>query len=71
MTTLPHQALLTERERCALRLLAVDAQAKIDEALVEDLLAKGLLRSSWDRSPSPVGRTAMHGGHAAQARAGG
>lgn len=60
MTTSEHPSVLSERELSALRLLAVDARARIDEALVEDLLAKGMLRSSWDRSLSPAGRSAIH-----------
>lgn len=60
MTTSSQPSVLSERELSALRLLAVDAQARIDDALVEDLLAKGMLRSAWDRSLSPAGRHAIH-----------
>ncbi|TCZ88664.1 hypothetical protein [Lysobacter sp. N42] len=60
MSTSEQPSVLTERELSALRLLAVDARARIDEALVEDLLAKGMLQSSWDRSLSPAGRHAIH-----------
>lgn len=60
MTTSAQPSVLTERELCALRLLAVDARARLDETLVEDLLAKGMLQSSWDRSLSPAGRHAIH-----------
>lgn len=60
MTTSSQPSVLSERELAALRLLAVDARAKIDEALVEDLLAKGMLQSSWDRNLSPAGRHAIH-----------
>ena len=60
MTTSSQPSVLSERELAALRLLAVDARAKIDEVLVEDLLAKGMLQSSWDRNLSPAGRHAIH-----------
>lgn len=60
MTTSSQPSVLSERELAALRLLAMDARAKIDEALVEDLLAKGMLQSSWDRNLSPAGRHAIH-----------
>ena len=60
MTTSAQPSVLSERELAALRLLAVDARARIDETLVEDLLAKGMLQSSWDRALSPAGRHAIH-----------
>ncbi len=60
MTTSSQPSVLSERELTALRVLAVDARARIDEALVDDLLAKGMLQSSWDRSLSPAGRHAIH-----------
>jgi hypothetical protein len=60
MTTSSQPSVLTERELSALRLLAVDARARLDAALVDDLLAKGMLQSSWDRSLSPAGRHAIH-----------
>lgn len=60
MSTSSQPSVLSARELCALRLLAVDARAKLDEALVDDLLAKGMLQSSWDRKLSPAGRHAIH-----------
>jgi len=51
---------LTSREICALRLLAVDARARIDKQLEDQLYAKGLLQSAWDRALSPAGRDAIH-----------
>lgn len=51
---------LSPREMAALRLLAVDARAKIDKQLEDDLFAKGLLQSTWDRCLSPAGRDAIH-----------
>lgn len=51
---------LSPREMAALRLLAVDARAKIDKQLEDDLFAKGLLQSAWDRCLSPAGRDAIH-----------
>lgn len=60
MTTSSQPSVLSERELAALRLLAMDARAKIDESLVDDLLAKGMLQSSLDRSLSPAGRHAIH-----------
>ena len=51
---------LTPREICALRLLAVDARARIDKQLEDELYAKGLLQSVWDRALSPAGRDAIH-----------
>lgn len=60
MTTSSQPSVLSERELSALRLLAVDDRARIDEALIEDLLAKGMLQSSWDRKLSPAGRHAIH-----------
>lgn len=60
MTTSSQPCVLTERELSALRVLAVDTRAAIDEGLVGDLLAKGMLQSSWDRQLSPAGRHAIH-----------
>lgn len=60
MTTSSQPSVLSERELTALRVLAVDARARIDATLVDDLLAKGMLQSSWDRSLSPAGRHAIH-----------
>lgn len=51
---------LSHREILALRLLAVDARAKIDKQLEDDLYSKGLLQSAWDRCLSPAGRDAIH-----------
>jgi hypothetical protein len=60
MTTSSQPSILSERELSALRLLAVDSRARLDETLIEDLLAKGMLQSSWDRTLSPAGRHAIH-----------
>lgn len=60
MTTFSQTTLLSPREISALRLLAVDARAKIDKQLEDDLYAKGLLQSAWDRCLSPAGRDAIH-----------
>jgi hypothetical protein len=60
MSTSEQPSVLTERELAALRLLSLDARARIDESLVEDLLAKGMLQSSRDRTLSPAGRHAIH-----------
>ncbi|GAB2515594.1 hypothetical protein [Lysobacter humi (ex Lee et al. 2017)] len=60
MTTSSQPTVLTERELAALRLLAVDGRAKIDKTLEDDLYAKGMLQSSWDRCLSPAGRHAIH-----------
>lgn len=49
----------TDRELRALRLLALDSTARLDETLLETLLTKGLLRASWDHSPSPAGHHAL------------
>ena len=60
MTFLAHTTNLSPREISALRLLAVDARATIDKQLEDDLFAKGLLQSTWDRCLSPAGRDAIH-----------
>lgn len=60
MTTSSQPTVLSERELAALRVLSMDARANIDERLVDDLLAKGMLQSSWDRQLSPAGRHAIH-----------
>ena len=59
MNLLSHPMDLSPREISALRLLAVDARAKIDKQLEDDLFAKGLLQSAWDRCLSPAGRDAI------------
>jgi len=56
---------ISHRELSALRLLAVDGRAKIDKQLEDDLYAKGLLQSAWDRCLSPAGRDAIHCGASA------
>jgi hypothetical protein len=60
MNTTTQQTDLSHREISALRLLAVDGRAKIDKQLEDDLYAKGLLHSAWDRCLSPAGRDAIH-----------
>ncbi|WP_133478637.1 hypothetical protein [Cognatilysobacter segetis] len=60
MKTATQPTILSHRELAALRLLAVDARAKIDKQLEDDLYAKGLLQSAWDRCLSPAGRDAIH-----------
>jgi hypothetical protein len=60
MTTVIQPTILSHRELAALRLLAVDARAKIDKQLEDDLYAKGLLQSAWDRCLSPAGLDAIH-----------
>ncbi|TZF91553.1 hypothetical protein [Cognatilysobacter lacus] len=60
MTSSTQQTDLSHREISALRLLAIDARAKIDKQLEDDLYAKGLLHSAWDRCLSPAGRDAIH-----------
>lgn len=60
MSLLSQPTDLSPREISALRLLAVDARAKIDKQLEDDLFAKGLLQSTWDRCLSPAGRDAIH-----------
>ena len=62
MTLLTQPMDLSPREISALRLLAVDARATIDKQLEDDLFAKGLLQSTWDRCLSPAGRNAIHVG---------
>lgn len=60
MKSISHPTMLSPREISALRLLAVDGRAKIDKQLEDDLYAKGLLQSAWDRCLSPAGRDAIH-----------
>ncbi len=60
MSPMTQPTILSHREISALRLLAVDARAKIDKQLEDDLYAKGLLQSAWDRCLSPAGRDAIH-----------
>lgn len=60
MNNLMQPTILSHREMAALRLLAVDGRAKIDKQLEDDLYAKGLLQSAWDRCLSPAGRDAIH-----------
>jgi hypothetical protein len=60
MNTVNQPTILSHRELAALRLLAVDGRAKIDKQLEDDLYAKGLLQSAWDRCLSPAGRDAIH-----------
>lgn len=60
MSALMQPTILSHREVLALRLLAVDARARIDKQLEDDLYAKGLLQSAWDRCLSPAGREAIH-----------
>lgn len=60
MSTSEQPSVLSERELSALRLLSLDNRAWIDEGLVDDLLAKGMLQSSRDRTLSPAGRHAIH-----------
>jgi hypothetical protein len=62
MSPMTPPTILSHRELSALRLLAVDARAKIDKQLEDDLYAKGLLQSAWDRCLSPAGRDAIHVG---------
>lgn len=59
MDSIPQMTFLSPREIAALRLLAVDARARIDKQLEDDLFAKGLLQSAWDRMLSPAGRDAI------------
>ncbi|MGY3264500.1 MULTISPECIES: hypothetical protein [unclassified Lysobacter] len=59
MYTVSHSTVISSRELAALRLLAVDARAKIDKELEDDLYTKGLLQISWDRCLSPAGRDAI------------
>lgn len=59
-TTTQTPTVLSPRELAALRLLAVDARARIDKQLEDDLYAKGLLQQAWDRCLSPAGRDAIH-----------
>lgn len=60
MTTSMQPTVLTERELSALRLLSMDSRAKIDKTLEDDLFAKGMLQSAWDRALSPAGQHAIH-----------
>jgi hypothetical protein len=60
MSALTQPTILSQRELLALRLLAVDGRARIDKQLEDDLYAKGLLQSAWDRCLSPAGREAIH-----------
>lgn len=67
-TVIQPTTFLSPRELAALRLLAVDARAKIDKQLEDDLYAKGLLQQAWDRCLSPAGRDAILVGRAAPSR---
>jgi hypothetical protein len=60
MNNVNQPTILSHRELAALQLLAVDGRAKIDKQLEDDLYAKGLLQSAWDRCLSPAGRDAIH-----------